>query len=289
VRGINVIIYHPGGGLKTMQAVRTTKKRNDRAVSEAIGFILIFGIIISGIGLVTLYGYPMLLQQQTNADEQIMEKNLIVLQNDVKSLAYKTVPYKETSLKIGGGAMVVHNTTEGSDNAHFEISDTNGLIKNDDGSIYTFYPGALRYESTSAQTGMSLENGAVVKRMLAQEGSTMLAEPRWFVDDQTNTAVIYLIGFNSTDAMSRAGIGTVKMALDQTQTSSTPYDIPISDRIQVKYIPNSDANYATAWDNYFENTLKMTGDPVTGYTIPTDPAKPAKLVITRYDIIIKSV
>jgi len=218
-----------------------------------------------------------------------MEKNLIVLQNDVKSLAYKTVPYKETSLKIGGGTMVVHNTTEGSDNAHFEIADTNGLIKNDDGSPYTFYPGDLRYESASAQTGMSLENGAVVKRMLALEGSAMLAEPRWFVDDQTNTAVIYLIGFNSTDSMSRAGVGTVKMALDQTKTSSTPYDIPINDQIRVKYIPNSAADYSTAWNGYFENTLKMTGDPVTGYTVPTDPTKPARLVINRYDIIIKSV
>jgi hypothetical protein len=58
----------------------------ERGVSEAIGFILIFSIVIAGIGLVTLYGYPMLLKQQTSANERIMEKNMIVLQNDVKSL-----------------------------------------------------------------------------------------------------------------------------------------------------------------------------------------------------------
>ena len=80
-------------------------------VSESIGFLLIFTIVIAGIGLVSLYGYPMLLKQQTSADEQIMEKNMIVLQNDVKSLAYKTVPYKETSLKIGGGALTVYNSS----------------------------------------------------------------------------------------------------------------------------------------------------------------------------------
>ena len=73
--------------------------------------MLIFAIIIAGIGLVTLYGYPMLLKQQTSADEQIMEKNMIVLQNDVKSLAYKTVPYKETSMKVGDGALTVYNTS----------------------------------------------------------------------------------------------------------------------------------------------------------------------------------
>ena len=79
-------------------------------VSESIGFLLIFTIVIAGIGLVTLYGYPMLLKQQTSADEQIMEKNMIVLQNDVKSLTYKTVPYKETSLKIGGGTLTVFSS-----------------------------------------------------------------------------------------------------------------------------------------------------------------------------------
>ena len=53
----------------------------------------------------------MLLQQQSSSNEQIMEKNMIVLQNDVKSLAYKTVPYKETSLNVAAGALTVYNTT----------------------------------------------------------------------------------------------------------------------------------------------------------------------------------
>ncbi len=83
----------------------------DSGISESIGFMLIFTIILAGIGLVTLYGYPILMQQQTSADEKIMEKNMIVLQNDMKSLAYKTVPYKETSLKIGGGTLFVYRAS----------------------------------------------------------------------------------------------------------------------------------------------------------------------------------
>jgi len=264
-------------------------KASEIAVSEAIGFIIIFGIIIAGIGLVTLYGYPMLLQQQSSSDEQIMEKNMIVLQNDLKSLAYKTVPYKETSLKVGGGSMVVYNMSyeaaTGESSANFSIYD-DGTIATSTNPI-KFYPGDLRYESTSAQTGMSLENGAVVKRMLAQEGSTMLAEPRWFYDSQTKTGVIYLIGFNTTDAMSRTGIGTVKMALGET--NSTEYDLSSSpgDRVYVLYGPGTNANYETAWDNYFKNTLKLNGPDASGaYTFPGDMEK---LVINKYEIIIKSV
>ena len=272
------------------QCRRKFVKTNEVAVSEAIGFIIIFGIIIAGIGLVTLYGYPMLLQQQSSSDEQIMEKNMIVLQNDLKSLAYKTVPYKETSLKVGGGSMVVYNMSyeavTGESSANFSIYDNDGTIASPANPI-KFYPGDLRYESTDAQTGMSLENGAVVRRMLAQEGSTMLAEPRWFYDSQTKTGVIYLIGFNTTDAMSRTGIGTVKMALGET--NSTEYDLSSSpgDRVYVLYGPGTNANYETAWDNYFKNTLKLEGpDALGAYTFPGDMEK---LVINKYEIIIKSV
>jgi len=284
-----------------MQTGRRKENKNDRAVSETIGFIIVFGIIIGGIGLVTLYGYPMLLKQQSSADEQIMEKNLIVLQNDVKSLAYKTVPYKETSLKIGGGALSVYNMIPDTGKSYFSLysdnADLNRCIKNEAGecatsesSALTFYPGDLRYESASAQTGLSLENGAVVKRVIAQEGSVMLAEPRWFYDSTTSTAVIYLIGFNTTDMMSRTGIGTVKMELDQTKTNSSQYELPAGDHIYVTYTPNANADYSAAWENYFTNTLKMTDPTHSGtFTFPTDTSKPARLVITRYEIIIKSV
>jgi hypothetical protein len=278
-----------------MQTRRSRKKETDRAVSESIGFILVFGIIITGIGLVTLYGYPMLLQQQSNSDKQIMEKNMIVLQNDLKSLAFKTVPYKETSLKVGGGALTAYNMSYSTGSAKFSIYDDDGKIQKDDGSYatagspLTFSPGDMRYESLSAQTGMSLENGAVVERMLAQDGSVMLAQPRWFYDLQTNTAVIYLIGFNTTDinTLSQTGIGTVKMELDQTKTNSTQYDIPSGDKIYVTYTRNANADYSTAWENYFENTLHMTDPTHTGtYTFTTEPAR---LVINRYEIRIISI
>ncbi len=197
-----------------------TIRPNDRGVSEAIGFMLIFGIVIAGIGLVTLYGYPLLLQQQVSADEKIMEKNMIVLQNDVKSLAYKTVPFKETSLKIGGGSLTVYNSSSNTPSSSLQINDYNGVaysylppfIPNT-----RFTPGELRYESTSSQTDISLQNGAVVLRRHVEPGSVMLAEPRWFFDSGTNKMVINLINITSADIMAKEGIGTVQMSLGNEQ------------------------------------------------------------------------
>ncbi|MDO9323538.1 MAG: hypothetical protein Q7T80_01120 [Methanoregula sp.] len=264
-------------------------------VSESIGFLLIFTMVIAGIGLVTLYGYPMLIQQQTSADEQIMQKNMIVLQNDVKSLAYKTVPYKETSLKIGGGALTVYNS------AYTPASSTI-TIYTDSANKYvdSFHSGDLMYSSVSAGTDISLQNGAVVMRKHAQPGSVMLAEPRWFYDNQTNTVVINLVNITSTETLSRAGIGTVQMGLGNT--NFTKFDIVPNTPIYLDYTTDSNPtgqDYSVAWDNYFINTLKM-GESTSPFPLlpqtkrktyelkMADPIRPVTLVIKQYEVNIRS-
>ena len=268
--------------------------------------MLIFSIVIAGIALVTLYGYPMLLQQQTSADEKIMEKNMIVLQNDIKSLAYKTVPYKETSLKIGGGSLTVYNSSPDSLKSTFEIdADSTGTTSylpapyNNGG----FHPGELRYESVSAQTDISLQNGAVLLRPRVQKGSTVLAEPRWFFDASTNTMVINLIEITSTNIMAKEGIGTVQMEL-----AGGPYYkeifIDYNDYINIIYTtPVNTPDYSVAWDNYIWNTWNIpqsyktnkvgtSGTPGTiTYTLKNkDPgSRQMDLVIKIFKVNIKSI
>jgi len=258
----------------------TRRQTGDAGVSEAIGFLLIFAMVITGIGLVTLYGYPMLMQQQTSADEQIMEKNMIVLQNDFKSLAYKTVPYKETSLKIGGGSLSVNNfLTSG---PRFQIDDT--------GPVLLANPtGDLRYYSVKSQTEISLQNGAVVTTNIggySGGGSVMLAEPRWFFDKTTATLVINVINISSTGLMSKEGIGTVRMKLGQTEYLRKDY--PGSENIRITYTPGpgTGQDYSKAWQNYFENTMEMTCS--TGPLTCNTGNKVRVLVVKRTDVEITS-
>jgi hypothetical protein len=281
---------------------RYNTKSNDSGVSESIGFLLIFSIVIAGIGLVTLYGYPLLLQQQVSADEKIMEKNMIVLQNDIKSLAYKTVPFKETALKIGGGSLTVYNSSYSPSSSAITIRDSGNTYVN------SFQPGELRYESVSAQTDISLQNGAVVLRPRINQGSTngsvMVAEPRWFYDvnqiTNTNTMVINLINITSDNLMAKEGIGTVRMALvGEPYYNYTP---GISVPIYVDYTPDPGQDYSVAWDNYIKKTFtnqpglafspSVTNSPGTGsqlrYTL-TPSGSPLTLVIKRYEVKIESI
>jgi hypothetical protein len=253
-------------------------------VSESIGFLLIFTLMIAGIGLVTLYGYPMLMKQQVSADAQIMEKNMIVLQNDIKSLAYKTVPYKETSLKIGGGPLAIYNSQYATPSSRITISDANGLVFVDD-----FKPGDLMYSPASADMDVSLQDGAVVKRQ--GSGSAMLAEPRWFYDGQTTTMIINLVNLTSEDMMAREGIGTVQMALGGTRF--TEYDNAGLVPIYLTYTPDTVQDYSVAWDTYFRGTLGMTresGTPGAGTGLPLQYQFPptTRLVIKQYEVSIRS-
>ncbi|MEG3056147.1 MAG: hypothetical protein RQM90_08745 [Methanoculleus sp.] len=97
---------------------------DDRAVSEAIGFILILGLVLTGIGLVTLYGYPVLVKEQSSTDVKNMERAMIVIQNDMKSLCFKNVPYKESTLQVSGGTLEVIDFSESK--SSFKIKTTDG-------------------------------------------------------------------------------------------------------------------------------------------------------------------
>jgi hypothetical protein len=252
---------------------------NGSGASESIGFLLMFTIVMAGIGLVTLYGLPMLLQQQTSADEKIMEKNMIVLQNDFKSIVYKTIPFKETSMKVASGALSVNNNlTSG---PAFTIS-AGGQFLTD------YKSGDLRYRSSQSDAEISLQNGAVVKRDYISTGSTMLAQPRWYLDTRTGTLVINMMTIKSSEGMSREGIGTVQMELGETSYQYIPLTVGTNTvRININFDNGHD--YSKAWDNYFQTTFgatpTITGPQSRAYDIPSVNT----LVVKTTEIYIRSV
>jgi len=241
-------------------------KMNERAVSEAIGFIIILGIVMSGIGLVTLYGYPVLVKEQSNTDVRNMERAMIVIQNDMKSLCFKNVPYKETTIQVSGGTLEVIG---GDDyGATFNISNSS--------TTWDFSPGALIYRSDRSTEVITLENGAVITRQENAAGSAMLAEPRWFYDEAAETFVIYIMNITTDEAMARSGVATVRMSLEEvvTYVSASP-----GEEITVEYGSDPGNDNSVAWGNYLTGDLDMehSGD---GYT----HGGVKKLVIKDYRI-----
>lgn len=246
---------------------------NDSGVSETVGFILIIGILITGITLVSLSGYPALLQEQQNANFRNMERGMISLQSEIKSLVYKNVPYRETTLQVEGGTLVVLNEPDPS-GASFTIS-----------GVGVFYPGESIYTTDDQKGAVSLENGAVQQRFVYDPtGSTMLADPRWVYDAETSTYIIPLIRINASESASKAGFTTVQMKL--TGYNQVPYTI--SPGTTVTYHANPEDNHNTAWRNYLKDpSLHMqfeegSSDSFNSVFTLVGPAD--RLVINYYDV-----
>lgn len=255
--------------------MRTFEKRewSCSGVSEAVGFIIILGIMLSGIGLITLYGYPMLMQEQQNTNIRNMERNIIVLQNDLKSLAYKNVPYQETMLQVSGGTLSIDS--DGGLDSRFYVDNTS--------VNQSFSTGGIAFNSQDGTTTIFLENGAVHTRMWSfSEGSAMLSDPRWFYDEAADTFVMTFITMNATQNFSQTGIGTVSMRL--TAVKQIDATAPAGQKIKVTYAPDPKFNFKTAWTNHFNSPgLKMS--PVSGsYELPAD----ITLIIKQYNVTVLS-
>jgi hypothetical protein len=246
----------------------------DSGVSETIGFIIIFGIVMTGIAIVTLYGYPALIQEQANANIKNMEKNMLVLQSDLKSLTFKSVPFQETAMQVSGGTLMIDKepNVPPATTPYFEY-------KLGGGSVEHFAPGELHYDSMDGQATVTLENGAVhIRYWSSPTGSAMLAEPSWYYDEATDTYVIQMIRMNATDYMAQTGIGNVKMQLTGSNQTS-PRIIQNGDYI--RYYPSSEYHYGTAWSNYFKNPeLKLTDLGSDKFTFNTG----SKLIVKYYNV-----
>jgi hypothetical protein len=262
------------------------KRKFEEAVSESIGFIIIFGLIITGIGLVTLYGYPELLQNQISADDRNMEQNMIILQNDVKLLCYGNIPYKDTALRVSGGSLTVFDNNAVDSPQKINITYFKPTTNNWTG--IDFYPGEMRYNSEQGSAVISLENGAVVQRQELVSGSFMTAEPRWFYDNESDTFVIFLIGIDTGGEMlSLNGIGNIQMSrLDEPDVIDIDYSIPRD--VTVKYVENSANDYSVAWDNYFNSSSIVNGGltPSGGAFVLEDVSR---IVIKQYNITIMGI
>jgi len=235
-------------------------RNDDTGVSEAIGFILVFTIVILGISIVTLYGYPVLADARINSDEKIMEQNMIVLQNDIKILTRSNVPYRDTTIGVSGGSIFLTNATEAESigEENFTLTYFNDTVAPTTASV-TYYPGSLKFVSDQGTGVVSVANGAVVKRQQDQNGSVMVSDPRWFYDETEDTLVIFMTSLDSPHTMSLGGIGTIQMAM-LTAPVIHDYDYIGTREVVINYGNAADNDFSRAWANY------LTADSTVGFT-----------------------
>jgi len=219
--------------------------KSESAVSEVIGFILIFSIVVLAISAIYAVGYPTIQSSKENAQFQNMEQSFMVLQSNINTVAFGQAPVKTLKTSLGGGSLTVY-PSEG--RITVSPGDWDVLI------------GAIEYEKNGRS--IAYEGGGVWEKYPA--GSAIkVSEPRIFVheDNGDRTVSVSIINISSENGISSVGGeggASVVTRFNRAHTPEPDYS-PGTVTITV-----TSYYYADAWGRYFNETLEVPVSPGPG-------------------------
>lgn len=214
-----------------------------RAVSDLVGFALVFALVTASIAMVYVAGIDGL--QEARQDEQVrnVERAFDVLDDNVEDIHRRGAPSRATEISLLNGRMsygvpvnitvYVENTRNASDNRTLSAS-----IR------------PLVYSTSTGDSEIAFEAGAVVR----DDGptSTMLSGPGFATDD--TRAVVPLVVTHQRQG-TRTGLGgsttILVVAFRQSADAGTPFLTNATAQANVSITVESPR--ADAWEEYFRS------------------------------------
>ena len=216
--------------------------KSESAVSEVIGFILVFSIVMLAISAIYAVGYPTIQSSKENAQFQNMEQSFMVLQSNINTVAFGQAPVRTLKTSLGGGSLTVYPSE--------------GQIKVENGTGHVLYDvpiGAIEYEKNGRS--IAYEGGGVWEKY--PTGSAIkLSEPRIFVhgDNGNRTVSVSIINISSENGISSVGgkgAASVVTRFNRVHTLEPDYSPGTVNITVTSYY------YADAWGRYFNETLEV--------------------------------
>ncbi len=207
----------------------TQENRKDSAVSETVGYILMFSIVILSMSFIYTMGYPVL---QKNVEASVFEnaeQSFIVLQSHMKRVAFDQAPVKVMKIKL-------HSSTISIDN------DSSILISYDNNS-FSYDMGEIEFSKDEKL--LAYENGGVWKQNSPSE-VLMVSQPPVYTGrvNNINTTTIGVVSINGH--YSTAGSGIASITMKHNNSSLITPDDPVNVIVQINSI------YAKQWAKYLE-------------------------------------
>ncbi|AIY89538.1 DUF7289 family protein [Geoglobus acetivorans] len=244
---------------------------NSRGVSEIVGFIIIFGIVISAITTI----YISVNSKVNDAKEDVRFESMLQgfrkIQDAVESVIYGKSTKKEVRIVLSGGTLSVSSDA----NLHTRVVINNSTVLDSTdvlGGVEYSYPNYI----------MAFENGGVWVKSF--DKTTIMSNPRIFIykKNVNNETIVFVALASINGSGSAGGEGSVTLMFGLNSTEINIFD-------QSGYIYLSiNSSYADAWKTYFDelrgysnNTVLQTS--LTGSTLNVTMYFD-KLVLAKYSI-----
>lgn len=214
----------------------TIEGMGDRGVSDAIGFVLVFGIIVSTIGVVYVAGFRSLDDARQFERMNNAERAFDVLDDNVEDVTHRGAPSRATEVKLGGatlrvGEPIVVNVTverasDPSKNGSWEFAVSPIVFQATDSNAVVYSMGASFRESRG--------------------GTTMTGAPGFVLSSDRVHLPIVRTRPISGDSLS--GSTTVLIRTEQSTSQ-----ILASNDTASNVVVNVSTPRADAWRTYFQN------------------------------------
>lgn len=220
----------------------TAPDLDDRGVTEVVGFVLVFSLVVMTIGFVYTGGLSGLEDARDAEQVNNAERAFDVLSNNFEKMARNEAPNRATEIKLAGSELAVRDSQRVS-------------VNTTETEAYRGYP---IYFSTGVDTHIVYEHGAVIRDQ--PDGAVMLHEPD-YVFGEERTVFRYAEIRGGTQSIS--GETTVLLRAEITLRD---VDVVDTDHDNVTVTLNTSTRRADAWMRYFESALDGlavagSGDP----------------------------
>ncbi len=238
--------------------MRHSLLRSDSAVSEVVGNLLIFSIVITSIGLVFVVGGPIVNSAEDSAKLDYITSTFVVMQSDITRVAYNQAPFQNSGLKLGGGSFSL-GTNSNINNITVQVNNTNFSCS--DYIEYTYKDSRIAYI-----------NGGVYRRY-PSESAKIISAPRIYVQqNMTYISLYHLIG-----NISMGGMGYVGLSISYDSTQVDEFNPAAGSNLTIEL----KGDYVDVQGRYLEDQgfVNPTGN---NYSIATD-----HVVISQYFVTIE--
>lgn len=209
---------------------------DDRAVSNVVGYVLVFSLVTVTIGTVFAVGITGLEDRQEAERVANVERAFDVFDDNLRDVQRYGDQSRSTEIRLSGGTLSVAETTS------VELKNASGGVVGR--PLYSNH--SLTY--TNGDTTIAYESGAWFRS--DGDGAVMRSEPRFVAaDGRTTLPVVRMYPRGSTDSVDRDG--TVQVVVDRT---SPPNLVKVADadddggpfRLWIE------SPHAAAWSRYFD-------------------------------------
>jgi hypothetical protein len=267
----------------------------DNAVSESLGYIMIFGVVMACIALIYINGSQVINDAQESTSFQGMGQSFEVVNSDIAKAAYQQSPAMTSRLNVNYGTLSALGP--GASGSRIKIySDYSGGTP-----IYDMPLGIIRFESVRWGKSICIEDGALIEMYGGNGfyGSGMTYEPRMYYSPNSSTLMISVVNLwlknpaGAPESILSIGNGIANIRSQWNNTTVLQHDVDWQNHKIINISITTD--YPGAWTNYFDVggfngpfSVETPGDPdanlVSITCDNTGSNKVKSIIIVTYDV-----